>query len=123
MGIRVECPNGHVFKVKDKYAGKKGLCPHCEGQVIVHVPDALSSMDPNEVLQQEAIQRRQASQHASQSTSVLDDTHEGTSSSSSSASGSLLGSSVIRHNIRCKCGEPVPMWYARCPICGEYLEH
>ncbi len=124
MGIRVECPNGHVFKVKDKYAGKKGLCPHCEGQVIVHVPDALSSMDPNEVLQQEAIRRRQSSHQTipSQSASVLDDTHE-SSSSGSSASGSLLGSSVIRHNIRCKCGEPVPMWYARCPICGEYLEH
>jgi len=37
MGIQVECPNGHSFKVKDKYAGKKGLCPHCEGQVIVQV--------------------------------------------------------------------------------------
>ena len=42
MGIQVECPHGHVFKVKDKYAGKKGLCPHCEGQVIVQVPDALT---------------------------------------------------------------------------------
>ena len=31
------------FKVKDKYAGKKGLCPHCEGQVIVQVPDALTA--------------------------------------------------------------------------------
>ena len=125
MGIRVECPNGHVFKVKDKYAGKKGLCPHCEGQVIVHVPDALSSMDPNEVLQQEAIKRRQATHQpaaSATSASVLDDTHD-SNSSSSSASGSLLGSSVIRHNIRCKCGEPVPMWYARCPNCGEYLEH
>ena len=40
MGIQVQCPNGHTFKVKDKYAGKKGLCPHCEGQVIVVVPDA-----------------------------------------------------------------------------------
>lgn len=122
MGIRVECPNGHVFKVKDKYAGKKGLCPHCEGQVIVHVPDALSSLDPNEVLQQEAIRRRQASHQPAPSASVLDDTHEATASSSGT-SGSLLGSSVIRHNIRCKCGEPVPMWYARCPSCGAYLEH
>ena len=43
MGIQVECPNGHIFKVKDKYAGKKGLCPHCEGQVIVQVPDALTA--------------------------------------------------------------------------------
>ena len=125
MGIRVECPNGHVFKVKDKYAGKKGLCPHCEGQVIVHVPDALTS-DMSDVLQKEAIQRRQAAAHhsASSGSHVFDDSGEVvTSASASGTSGSLLGSSVIRHNIKCKCGEHVPMWYARCPACGSYLEH
>lgn len=126
MGIRVTCPNGHVFKVKDKYAGKKGLCPHCDGQVIVLVPDALSAMESNEAFQQEALRGRQTSQHATpnnsaSSSSVLDDSHD--LGSTPGTSGSLLGSSVIRHNIKCKCGERVPMWYARCPHCGEYLEH
>lgn len=130
MGIQVECPNGHVFKVKDKYAGKKGLCPHCEGQVIVVVPDALSLLnEADEALQQDAIRHRQAAQHpttgsssGSHSSSVLDDSHD--FGSAPGTSGSLLGSSVIRHNIKCiKCGERVPMWYARCPHCGEYLEH
>jgi len=119
MGIRVECPNGHVFKVKDKYAGKKGLCPHCEGQVIVLVPDAMSAIESNEALQQEALRQRQASHHTP-SSSVLDDSAQ---EMTSGTSGSLLGSSVIRHNIRCKCGEAVPMWYARCPACGAFLEH
>jgi hypothetical protein len=129
MGIRVECPNGHVFKVKDKYAGKKGLCPHCEGQVLVQVPDALTASQTSDVLQREAIQRRQAAQHhqphsSSSGSHVFDDPNELVASSpSSSASGSLLGSSVIRHNIKCKCGQHVPMWYARCPACGAYLEH
>lgn len=125
MGIRVECPNGHVFKVKDKYAGKKGLCPHCEGQVVVLVPDALTT-GVGEVLQREAIQRRQATQpnhsSASNDSHVFDDPHEGAAAPGSSISGSLLGSSVIRHNIRCRCGEHVPMWYARCPACGAYIE-
>jgi len=124
MGIRVECPNGHVFKVKDKYAGKKGLCPHCEGQVIVLVPDAMTATELTDVLQMEAIQRRQAAhQQSPTGSSVMDEPHELTAGSGSGTSGSLLGSSVIRHNIRCKCGEHVPMWYARCPACGEYLEH
>jgi hypothetical protein len=137
MGIQVECPNGHTFKVKDKYAGKKGLCPHCEGQVIVQVPDALTANQASDTLQREAIQRRQAAQSgvhrqatkqpaASQSSSgshVFDDPNEGPSPASSGTSGSLLGSSVIRHNIKCKCGQHVPMWYARCPACGQYLEH
>ena len=128
MGIQVECPNGHTFKVKDKYAGKKGLCPHCEGQVIVQVPDALSTTPASDVLQREAIARRQAShnsapQSSSSGSHVFDDPNEGPAPASSSTSGSLLGSSVIRHNIKCKCGQHVPMWYARCPSCGQYLDH
>jgi hypothetical protein len=131
MGIQCECPNGHVFKVKDKYAGKKGLCPHCEGQVIVQVPDALTGNPASDVLQREAIQRRQQHQHAGPQSSVggasgshvFDDPNEGPSPASSGTSGSLLGSSVLRHNIKCKCGQHVPMWYARCPACGQYLDH
>ncbi|MCC7475055.1 MAG: hypothetical protein IT425_06640 [Pirellulales bacterium] len=141
MGIRVECPHGHVFKVKDKYAGKKGLCPHCEGQVIVQVPDTLSVGGTGEILQREAIQRRQAALHTdshhghgqhpsepvpSASTSdshVFDEPADDAAHHSSGTSGSLLGSSVIRHNVKCKCGQHVPMWYARCPACGMYIEH
>jgi hypothetical protein len=132
MGIQVKCPNGHTFKVKDKYAGKKGLCPHCEGQVIVVVPDALTLLDETDELQKDAIRHRQAAAHPTtsapaasngggSSSSVFDDSHD--FGSSPGTSGSLLGSSVIRHNIKCKCGERVPMWYARCPHCGDYLEH
>jgi len=126
MGIQVECPHGHVFRVKDKYAGKKGLCPHCEGQVLVQVPDALSKSASSDILQKEAIQRRQASQHHGSSSSdshVFDDPADQVAAPGSSTSGSLLGSSVIRHNIKCKCGQHVPMWYARCPACGAYLDH
>jgi hypothetical protein len=126
MGIRVECPHGHVFKVKDKYAGKKGLCPHCEGQVIVLVPDT-STTDASDVLQREAIQRRQSTHHhaspASSGSHVFDDPNDMVAAAGSGTSGSLLGSSVLRHNVKCKCGEHVPMWYARCPACGQYIEH
>jgi hypothetical protein len=124
MGIRVECPHGHVFKVKDKYAGKKGLCPHCEKQVIVLVPDLTTAHEASDVLQREAIQRRQTAQRGAVSDShVFDDPNEAVAAPSSGTSGSLLGSSVIRHNVKCKCGEHVPMWYARCPACGQYIEH
>ena len=129
MGIQVECPNGHTFKVKDKYAGKKGLCPHCEGQVIVQVPDALTANPASDMLQREAIQRRQAShQHSApqlnlRAARTCSTIRTRARPASSGTSGSLLGSSVIRHNIKCKCGQHVPMWYARCPACGQYLDH
>jgi hypothetical protein len=127
MGIRVECPHGHIFKVKDKYAGKKGLCPHCDGQVIVLVPDTTTA-EASDILQREAIQRRQAAQHpagtpSSSGSHVFDDPADEVAAPSSGTSGSLLGSSVIRHNVKCKCGEHVPMWYARCPACGQYINH
>ena len=38
MAIRVVCPNGHVLKVKDSFAGKVGLCPRCKARI--HVPRA-----------------------------------------------------------------------------------
>ena len=139
MGIAVTCPNGHQFKVKDKYAGKKGICPYCEGQVLVRVPDALSSQEFRKAVHRAAAADRAASsdikKKGSRSAGVIptDVTHQepGHGSSvfddppqqDSSTSGSLLGSSVIRHNVKCKCGEHVPMWFARCPKCGQFMPH
>lgn len=121
MGIRVECPNGHIFKVKDKYAGKKGLCPHCVGQqVVIRVPDMTTSGETEKAyIQAIAAEKRAAQTAASDSAaSVLDDSVYDDASSS----GSLLSGSVIQHNIKCPCGQAVPMWFAKCPGCGEFLK-
>ena len=115
MGISVKCPNGHEFKVKDKYAGKKGLCPYCKGQVAVRVPDSASSDNLSK-----AAYRIAAEEHGTSPTSSVFDDPDALDASGS-GSGSLLGSSVIRHNVKCKCGERVPMWFARCPKCGDYM--
>ncbi len=115
MGIAVKCPNGHQFKVKDKYAGKKGLCPYCPGQVSVRVPDAVSSGDLSQAAYRVAAEEHGASAAAS---SIFDDA----ASQDAGASSSVLGSSVIRHNVKCSCGEHVPMWFARCPKCGNFMD-
>lgn len=123
MGIRVECPHGHIFKVKDKYAGRKGLCPRCTGQVQVLVPELpnLLSSKETEADYRKAVAddvRASQSSPADHAASVLDDTlHD-----SASSSGSLMGSSVIRHQVKCKCGQKVPMWFAKCPSCGTYMK-
>ncbi len=117
MGISVICPNGHEFKVKDKYAGKKGLCPFCKGQVAVRVPDAVSSDQLQKAARRAAAEEHGGGAVADSGDSVFDDSlAEG-----ASASSSLLGSSVIRHNVKCKCGHHVPMWFARCPKCGDFM--
>ena len=123
MGIQVKCPHGHVFKVKDKYAGKKGLCPHCEGQVIVQVPDALHSEGVESAYRRAIADEKKS--HANikppgTDSSVFDDVPH---AQDAGTSGSLLGSSVIRHNVRCSaCNESVPMWFAKCPNCGKFME-
>ena len=123
MGIQVECPHGHIFKVKDKYAGKRGLCPHCKGQVVVLVPDALHSPSMESAYRRAVNEeQRHAAAHAVGSdSSVLDDIPR---EQDAETSGSLLGSSVIKHSIRCEfCHESVPMWFAKCPSCGHFIEH
>ena len=32
MGIVAYCPNGHRVKVKDEFAGRKGVCPECQAR-------------------------------------------------------------------------------------------
>lgn len=35
MSIRVVCPNGHILRAQESFAGKKGLCPVCKAPVRV----------------------------------------------------------------------------------------
>jgi uncharacterized paraquat-inducible protein A len=42
MAIRVTCENGHDLKVKEKYAGREGICPHCKAKVKVPERQAIS---------------------------------------------------------------------------------
>ena len=115
MSIRVECPNGHTFRVKDKYAGKKGLCPHCEGEVVVRVPAT-----PSEVTTDWKQERKKYSVDEHDAELVYDDPHHGEGASDTGQS--LVGSSAIKHGKRCdKCGAQSPIWYASCPKCGEFF--
>ncbi|MEQ8210115.1 MAG: hypothetical protein RH917_09810 [Lacipirellulaceae bacterium] len=128
MGIAIKCPHGHKFKVKDKYAGKKGLCPYCKGQVFVRVPTLEEAESLEERISRAASAERVANSHEGSlgDSSIFDDmpkmSGSGGSSAGSGLSGSLVGSSAVRHNINCSCGESVPMWFAKCPKCGVFLD-
>lgn len=123
MGIPVKCPNGHEFNVKEKYAGKKGICPFCKGKnVVVRVPDVTSSGNLTAAAAKVIGEEHRRRDGGLGDSSIFDDMPD-LDKPSSEASGSVLGSSVVRHNIRCKCGEAVPMWFAKCPKCGTFLDH
>jgi hypothetical protein len=41
MAIEVTCPRGHRLRVKESFAGKKGLCPVCKTPVTVPKPQRI----------------------------------------------------------------------------------
>src|SRR5690349_19875041 len=50
MSIDVICPNGHALKIKDKYAGKTGRCPHCQMPVQVPVASSAAHLTDDDIL-------------------------------------------------------------------------
>lgn len=122
MPIACRCPNGHVLKVKDKYAGKTGLCPKCGAAM--QVPAASEEEEFIEMIP------REKEPPAPAGRSIFDDDEEPTprerrgGRSSISTSESLLSSaSVVKHCKKCpKCFELAPLWHVRCLKCNHYFQ-
>lgn len=47
MGIKFQCPNcGKGLNVKSNLAGKRGLCPHCRGRVLIPAESEAPAAEP-----------------------------------------------------------------------------
>jgi hypothetical protein len=127
MGITTKCANGHVLRVKDEFAGKSGLCPHCRARVFVpmpiHAPEKARISDDEimGLLGKPAIAACAALEAAPPSNSVLDAT-SGTSRSNGDTSISLQSSSASRKvKICAKCEHITSVAFTHCPRCGAPL--
>ena len=127
MAIEVTCPNGHLLRVKNKYAGQAGLCPVCQARV--QVPEnaddkvvewlggaTANSLAPAAPVAPAAAQPLAPAAAAPGTNSVLDEEIPDGSGVS------LLRSGIIRHVKKCKCSRTIPIWYATCPHCGEHFQ-
>jgi len=114
MAIQVKCPNGHVLKVKDKYAGKSGLCPRCHARIDVPLDPNVEARQVDRVSRHYGAGLKEQVSEVHQDQRHLDDReHSGSS---------LLGSSLVRHKKPCPgCMELVPYWFASCPYCKTPL--
>jgi len=108
MSIRVICPNGHVLNVKDKYDGKKGLCPTCK--VAIKVPD------PAEVFTEESIMDVLMPHESGLSGISL-----AQSDAETPAEDEWKSQSSIRQRICSKCFEEIPVDSNICPQCKTYI--
>jgi DNA-directed RNA polymerase subunit RPC12/RpoP len=122
MSISAKCPNGHVLKVKDEYAGKSGLCPHCHSRVFVPMPikaekasitddEILGLLGPASPLKPEPPPPDPAS--------ALDAVHEAPKRDSAI---DLLRSSLLKKQKVCpRCAHPAPLAFTHCSRCGTPL--
>ena len=114
MSIDVLCRNGHTLKVKDKYAGKTGRCPHC--QMPVQVPQAATAaqLTDDDILSMVG------------PPSGVDDlpVHQETHHHDEGSGLSLLGGSSIHKRLTktcLKCKREVNMRLDICPHCHMYF--
>lgn len=103
MAIRVQCPNGHVLKVPDNFAGRMGACPKCKAKV--RVPRA-----GPETLSEDAIVD-------------LIDTGEARSGSAEPGVEVPGGAAALREPMKScdQCGRQIPALLHICPHCHTYI--
>jgi ribosomal protein S27AE len=120
MAVSVKCPNGHLLKVKDEFAGKSGLCPHCQTRVFVPMPVHTGEKDrisDDEILGLLGPPRKVKAEPPPPSDSVLDSGYDPAESGIS-----LLRSSVSQKQKACPlCGHMSSMAFTHCPRCGTQL--
>jgi len=126
MGITAKCANGHVLRVKDEFAGKSGLCPHCRGRVFVPMPvraNEKARISDDEILGllgQPSPAACAPTAADLSSDSVLDGHNDGATHSDTVTSSP--GSSFARKVKICpKCEHITSVAFTHCPRCGTPL--
>ena len=127
MSISFRCPNGHQLKVKDKYAGQTGICPHCQVRVLVPqaqvAPKPQAAAAPQGAMSDDAIADFIGPPPAEDDLPVhqearLQDPLQGSGSGSSLIQAAL---SARESKICPKCKREVRICYALCPYCHMYF--
>jgi hypothetical protein len=128
MAIEVTCPNGHKLQIKEKYAGKSGLCPRCQARI--DVPALGASEELIDLVARPAAPQGADAGREATPTAPAHDPHDALADDEPAAAAhapsrggeSLLSSAVIRHRKVCpQCYQVVPIWYARCTHCDFYF--
>jgi hypothetical protein len=50
MGLEVTCPNGHILRLSEKYAGKSVRCPRCQKVLEIPTPEDIGGIVEDAVL-------------------------------------------------------------------------
>jgi RNA polymerase subunit RPABC4/transcription elongation factor Spt4 len=108
MSIQVQCPNGHTLKVKEEFAGRAGLCPHCHARVQVPKAKKISDEDIVDLLGPPT---------------PCDDSAVHQEAREEGSGVSLVGSSIMRRRTKIctNCRAEILERYDICPHCHMYF--
>ena len=128
MSIVANCPNGHVLKVKNEFAGKSGLCPHCGSRVIVPMPvheGEKARISDDEIMgllgPPDQVKPQPPPPVAQEDLAIHESIHDPTPVDSQSGI-SLAGSSMLRQQKVCpQCGHLASFAFTHCSRCGTPL--
>ncbi len=126
MAIRVVCPNGHVLNVKDRFAGRTGLCPRCKARVRVPSPADVTDDDILDILgppPSAPAPQSEPEEEPADTSAIASEEYVHQDPRHAEESGiSLLGSSIIRRGKTCPhCGRKTSFSFKWCPGCGTPL--
>jgi hypothetical protein len=125
MAIEVRCPNGHVLRVKDRFAGQSGLCPRCKARVEVPDPSAVTDDVILDVLgppPPPPEPEPEEEEEAGVGRGVPDEVHQDPRHARDGSGISLLGSSILgRKKICPACYRVTSYSFKCCPGCGTPL--
>ncbi len=125
MAISAKCPNGHMLKVKDEFAGKSGSCPHCGSRVFVPMP--VHTTEKARISDDEILgllgPPNKAKDEPSPSPPLSDTVlHPGHDAPKPESGIGLLGSSILRKQKVCpQCAHPASIVFMYCSRCGTPL--
>jgi anti-sigma B factor antagonist len=117
MAITVTCPNGHLLRVRDEFAGKSGLCPHCRARIQVPQSERVSEDD---VLAMLDTPKPSAPLSKPSEEFVHQESRHDNLPGESGVS--LQASSLLRRKKVCSgCGNITSYTFTNCPRCGTPL--
>ena len=125
MSISIKCPNGHLLKVKDEFAGKSGLCPYCRSPVFVPMPvhtDEKARISDDEILGVLGPPGKVKPEPPPPPPSEPADGFHPRRAPKDESGINLLGSSMLRKQKVCpQCAHLTSIAFTHCPRCGTPL--
>ena len=122
MSIQVSCPNGHVLRVKDRFAGKSGYCPRCRAKVRVPRRCSFSEDDVISVLGPPPATPTETSEASEPEAYVHQDPRHTRPQDEEESGVALFGSSILRRAKVCpSCHKRASFAFSVCPSCGTPL--